>query len=115
MSVIVDLTAATICFLNSCHPILWGDKTPVGEFRMNKRITEQPGYGGDVIQFYETDSFLIVIHRVWTLSPNQRREKRLQSFTIKDNKITNGCINISPEVYAELFDCCTNQKLIIKR
>src|SRR5690606_28134829 len=97
--IIVDLTAATICFLGSCHPILYGDTTPVGEFSLTRRYVLAEGYGGDVVQFDETPKLVLAIHRVWTLNPKQKREQRLKSKTVSDNKITNGCINVEPEVY----------------
>ena len=113
MTVIVDLTAATICFLNTCFPVLIGKTTPVGIFDMNLRITAQEGYGGDIIQFDETKDLVMAIHRVWLLNPKQRRPERLESSTVKDNTVTNGCINVKPDVYDKLKECCIRDKLII--
>lgn len=113
--VIVDLAAATICFLGSCHPMLYGNDTPIGEFEITQRITQTAGYGGDVLQFYETADGVYSIHRLWKLNPKQHRELRIKSLNPKDHLITNGCINVEPEVYEELVDCCSNDKLLIKR
>lgn len=112
--VLVDLSLAVICFLGQCHPILIGPDTPKGEYRLIKRYTEQNGYGGDVLQFHETDTHVFAIHRVWTLIPKQQREQRLKSPNIKDRHITSGCINVDPTVYQQLVDCCSTQKVIIK-
>lgn len=109
----VNLTLALICFGSNmeCHPILYGDKTPQGEFGMNVRVTSQVGYGGDVIQFHADEKQIYAIHRLWTRSPQQEREKRIASPDPSRRKITNGCINVQPEVYEKLKDCCLNQTL----
>jgi len=120
MSVVVTIALATICFTyrgaEECHPVLLGKSasTPVGEFTLRKRITADAGYGGDVLQFYETPTEVYAIHRVWLLNPAQHREIRLKSAKISDRYITAGCINIDPAVYKKLADCYNNTKLTIK-
>jgi hypothetical protein len=120
MSVLVTIALATICFtyngIEECHPILLGKNsaTPVGEYTLKKRITADPGYGGDVLQFYETKDEVYAIHRVWLLRPEQKRLERLKSNNVKDRYISSGCINIDPVVYERLMDCCSNAQLIIK-
>lgn len=120
MSVLVNIALATICFTyqgtNECHPVLVGQKTPTptGEYVLQQRLTSSPGYGGDVLQFLETETEVFAIHRVWLLNPKQNRAARLKSPNVKDRFITNGCINVEPEVYEKLKDCCSNSKLIIK-
>lgn len=113
--VVVDLTLATICFLSQCHPILFGKATPTGEFEMIQRLTADPGYGGDVIQFHETPTLAFSIHRTWNLKPEQKRDARYKSPNIKDRVISSGCINVEPAVYEQLVACCSNSKLTIKR
>lgn len=120
MSVLVSIALATICFTyqgtEECHPVLLGKSipTPIGEFDMRKRITKDPGYGGDVIQFHQNKDMVFAIHRVWLLSPEQRRIDRLKSNNIQDRFISAGCVNVMPEVYERLIDCCIDQKLTIK-
>lgn len=120
MSVVVSIALATICFTyngtEECHPALLGKSipTPRGEFTIKKRITSDPGYGGDVLQFYETSTMVFAIHRVWLLKPEQKRMERLKSRHVKDRFITGGCINVDSEVYRKLMDCCSNTQLIIK-
>lgn len=120
MSVVVSIALASICFTynnaEECHPALLGKfvPTPVGEFNMNKRITSQKGYGGDILQFYETNDEVYAIHRVWLEEPDQRRLERLRSKNIRDRYISSGCINVEPAVYDRLLECCSNSKLIIK-
>lgn len=82
---------------------------------MIERRVLAPGYGGDVIQFKydERRNFVWAIHRVWRGSPMQHRERRLETPDPNDNWITNGCINVMPDVYEELKDCCSNAKLVI--
>ncbi len=111
--VLVHLATAMICFANQCYPVLIGKATPVGEFEMNLRLTETPGYGGDVIQFYEDDTGVLAIHRLWRLNPKQHREERIVNPDPKARIITNGCINLQPEVYEKLKDCCSNDHLSI--
>lgn len=113
--VIINLTLAVICFGSNmeCHPILYGDKTPVGEFAMVVRVTPQVGYGGDVIQFHSKGDTIYAIHRLWTRSPQQQREERIASPDLSRRKISNGCINVQPEVYEKLKACCVNDKLEI--
>ena len=118
MSVTVSIAFATICFFyqgeQECHPVLVGKDTPIGDYVLQKRITDDPGYGGDVLQFHETENEVFAIHRVWTLRKSENREKRLKSTNVKDRYITKGCVNLSNEIYAKLSECCTGQKLTIR-
>jgi len=120
MSIIVSIALATICFtyngIEECHPVLLGKNipTPVGEFKMTQRLTKDPGYGGDVLQFYEDEKMVYALHRVWLLRPEQHRLDRLKSPNIKDRFISSGCINVEPEVYEKILDCCSTEPLIIK-
>ena len=111
--VIINLTLAVICFGSNmeCHPILYGAKTPSGEFEMILRVTPQVGYGGDVIQFHADEKQIYAIHRLWTRSPQQQREERISSADISRRKISAGCINVMPEVYEQLKACCVNEPL----
>lgn len=82
---------------------------------LNQRITESPGYGGDVLQFKETADSVYAIHRVFLLNQKEKRAERLKSAKVADRNITKGCINVSPEVYSRLVDCCSrNQALLIR-
>lgn len=112
--IIISLAAATICFQLNCYPALIGIDTPTGQFEIHERITSQPGYGGDVMQFYENETSWYAIHRVYLLNKSEHRDKRLLSPNIKDRIITKGCINVAPEVYDKLKACCENMPLTIK-
>ncbi len=114
MSITINLAAATICFLGTCHPALVGKDTPTGEFTLQWRHTQQSGYGGDVLQFHETPTHVFAIHRPWLLRPEQRRLERLNGKPT-DRLITSGCINVSNEVYETLVACCQGQVLQIRR
>ncbi len=112
--VLVDLATATICFLNQCYPALIGTETPTGEFRLEQVRTQEAGYGGDVILFKETQHAVFAIHRVWLLKPRQNRLQRLASGEVSERLATTlGCINVMPDVYDKLVDCCKNQLLTV--
>ena len=113
--VTVQIAAALICFAELCYPALVGTKTPTGEFPLVYGTTEDPGYGGDVLAFYEDEKVVYAIHRLWLLRPEQKRDRRIKSSNPKDRVITAGCINIAPEVYNKLVDCCSEDTLVITR
>lgn len=113
--VIVSLAAAVICFANECYPVLVGKNTPVGTYQMIHAKTPDKGYGGDVLVFARDSKGVFAIHRVWTLSPSQKRVERLKSEKISDRlNITGGCINVDPVVYEKLLDCCSKEELRIQ-
>lgn len=120
MSILVSLALATICFTTQgqyeCYPALLGKNTstPAGEYTLIRRYTNDPGYGGDVLQFKETPTEVYAIHRVWLLNPSQHRLERLKSTKVSDRFITNGCINVDPVVYEKLVDCCSNDTIKIE-
>lgn len=114
MDIIVDIMAATICFMSSCYPALVGKDTPVGEFQAVHYIVDEPGYGGDLLLFKLDGRQLYAIHRVLDI-PGQQRLARLRSPDPSHrNSITAGCINVDPDVYDRLIDCCSDSKIIIK-
>lgn len=113
--IVINLTMATICFLGSCHPILYGEDTPTGTFTIIERRTQDPGYSGAVIQFHETKHTIYAIHTVWTLRPEEGRMERIRNSNVEVRKITNGCINVEPEVFQSLMNCCINQPLKIEK
>lgn len=119
--VVVSIALATICFTykpggaEECHPVLIGADTPHGQFTLNQRLTKSPGYGGDVLQFLDTPSGVFAIHRVYLLNPKEHRAERLKNPDPQMRHITHGCINVEPEVYDQLMNCCSrNETLLIK-
>jgi len=113
--VTVHIAAAIICFAEMCHPALVGNKTPTGEFPLVYGTTEDPGYGGSVLAFYEDETVVYAVHQLWLLKPEQKREKRIKSANPKDRVITAGCVNVSPEVYEKLVDCCSTDTMVISQ
>lgn len=114
--IVVHVASATICFLGHCHPALIGSATPLGSFPLMHAKVHEPGYGGDVLAFAHDENGVYAIHRVWTLIPAQRRVKRLTTGAVPDRlDITGGCINVMPEVYESLVDCCESAKLTITK
>lgn len=120
MSILISIALASICFTyngtEECHPVLLGknNPTPTGNFSLQQRLTSDPGYGGDVLQFHETQAGIYAIHRIWLLSPKQKRLERLNSKNISDRYISGGCVNVAPEVYEKILNCCISEPLIIK-
>jgi hypothetical protein len=110
--VVVHLVTATICFSGSCHPVLLGDATPKGVFKLTHYATE--GYGGDVLVYKEDDKLALAIHRVVNV-PGQHRKERLKSGE-PDRRVhvTLGCINIDPAVYEALVDDYSSATLMIE-
>jgi hypothetical protein len=94
--------------------VLVGKDTPVGEYQLQHRLVDSPGYGGDVLQFKEEELDIFAIHRVWLLRPQEKREERLKNNDPKKRHITKGCINVDPVVYEQLVDCCSEAVLTIK-
>jgi len=119
MSILVSIALATICFTyngkQECDPVLLGknNTTPRGDFVIRRRFVVSPGYGGDVLQFYEDKVQFFAIHRIWLLRPQEHRQERLKSSNVKEHFISSGCINVSPDVYEKLVNCCQNQELEI--
>lgn len=102
--VIVDTARAELCFPDTqdCHHVLIGKTTPKGLYPMTIMATEKAGYGGEVIGFKEEKGFLFALHRVWLGKPQERRLERIASHNVADRIMTNGCINVSDDVYERL-------------
>ncbi len=103
MTVVVHLAAALLCTAGQCYPALVGPDTPTGTFPLVRRFVAAAGYGGDVLQYAETDRDLLAIHRVWLGRPAERRAERLAaSDPAQRRRVTHGCINVMPDVYDRL-------------
>ena len=77
--------------------------------------TQQAGYGGDVLKFTETPTDWYAIHRVWLLKPEQHRLERLKSDNVAERiTVTAGCVNVMPDVYEKLLECCSTEELEIQ-
>lgn len=115
-TITVSIARAELCVKNQCYPALVGKRTPRGSFSVFHARIEAPGYGGDVLAFtpsnYVQNSY-VSIHRVWTRIPGERRIDRLYGPVEGRVNITNGCINVMPDVYNMLVDCCSNAKLVV--
>jgi predicted small secreted protein len=109
--VIVNVSTAMICFTGQCYPALVGKTTPLGEYQMTQYRTPIPAYGGTVLAFKETDKVVYAVHQTIFVK-GQNRAERLKSNDVKQRiNITNGCINVEPEVYRKLVDCCSKSKI----
>lgn len=112
---------AKICFIprgwNStyCFNALIGKNTPHGEFQLKHYRTAIPAYGGDILAFDENEKFVWAIHRVINVH-GQNRLKRIMSNKAKHRTVvTHGCINVMPDVYDLLADCCSNSRVKITK
>ena len=100
MTLIVFLASALLCSADRCYPALVGRDTPVGHFPLVRRFVQAEGYGGDVLQFAATDTDVLAIHRVWLGRPEERRVERLTLGDASERRfVTDGCINVMPDVY----------------
>jgi hypothetical protein len=105
VTITLFLAKALLCTPSACFPALVGDATPVGTFELNRRYVAARGYGGDVLQFDESARHIMAIHRVWLGKPSERRLERLASDDPADRRgVTNGCVNVMPDVYEQLVD-----------
>lgn len=112
--VVVDIAAALICFAGTCYNALVGNDTPRGEFELAPYTIQDPRYGGDLLVFKHDKRGVYAIHRVIDV-PGQQRLARLKSPNPKHRiTVTLGCVNVEPEVYDALMDCCSTSKLTIK-
>jgi hypothetical protein len=114
--VVIDLGAAVICFMSACYPALVGINTPKGEFQLTHYETRSNGFGGDILVFLEPEDGdnVFAVHRVIDVK-GQNRMSRLTSGNDSDRKpITLGCVNVMPDVYDKLVECCAESKVTIK-
>lgn len=59
-----------------------------------------------MLAFTETHDTLFAIHRVWTGSPAQRRQWRLDHGSAQQRHISSGCVNVARDVYDYLLASC---------
>lgn len=119
IEVVVSLSAATICFLGQCHPVLVGRETPSGVFPLQEVRITAPYYGEDPYSREPADALRFardskggnfLVHRVWLGNPRQEREKRIASPIISyRTNITDGCVNLSRPVYNQLITAIRRQ------
>lgn len=76
--------------------------TPAGTFKTRKYISTR--LHEPVTAIIEGTASLLSIHPVWLGNPEQGRVKRLHTDTAKDNRITNGCINVYPDFYYNVIN-----------
>lgn len=105
----VILSSALICFGGECYPALVGATTPVGEYTLIRYRVRDSRYGGDVLEFLRVGKEAFSIHRTWP-----GRETRYVNASVYRRIITNGCVNVQPEVYDRLLSCCNGAPLEIR-
>lgn len=113
--IVVHLATAMICFLGQCHPAILGRATPLGTYPLSWHKTDQAGYGGDILVYHNDASGLLAIHRVWLLRPQQQRLERLEYGSAAQRRwVSDGCINVMPDVYDQLVACCYRGRVTIE-
>lgn len=112
--IVVDVAAALICIASTCYPALVGPDTPKGEFKITEYSTNEPGYGGNILAFKIENGQIFAIHRVLDI-PGQQRLARIKSpYAEHRVTVTAGCVNVEPDLFDELVNCCSDSKIIIK-
>lgn len=105
----VFLSKALICFLGVCYPALIGERTPTGTFQIEHVYLRNRRGHYDVLMFAPSrPGRIFAIHR----TPSTKRAALLRAQS--KVPVTLGCVNVSPEVFEKLRDCCSNAKLVIR-
>lgn len=119
LNVYVFIDEAKICFIprgwesTHCFNALVGKDTLPGEYNLKRYRIMVPAYGGDILAYRENATSIWSIHRVISV-PGQNRLKRITSDKIKNRiGVTAGCINVMPDVFDLLVDCCSNSRIKI--
>mgnify|MGYP000474635702 CR=1 FL=1 len=100
MIVEVFLSTALLCFSGTCHNALVGVTTPTGQYEYVKTPIDDPLYGATVAPFaVDNSGGVFAIHQTWLGAPYEQRDVRILG---DDRIMTNGCINIPPDVYEQL-------------
>lgn len=114
MSVVVDIAAAVICFMGTCHNALLGEDTPRGEFVLTPYTIQDRRYGGDLLVFKHDATGVFAVHRIIDV-PSQQRTARLHSpYPTHRITVTAGCVNVTHDTYMLLKECCSGAKITIK-
>lgn len=97
MTVVLYLSTMLLCLGVECWPALAGEDTVPGQYDIQLLSVDEPEYGGDVLVYRETSIAIFAIHRTYP-----GREKMYKLSAEKRRYITNGCINVEPQVYERL-------------
>jgi hypothetical protein len=100
----VSVSQSTLCLpiknkSPECYSVLVGKGTPLGTYELSIFRTNKKGYGGEVLGYHQSGKDLYAIHRVWLGNPSENRLSRIKSNDPSDRLITNGCINVTDDVY----------------
>ena len=114
MTVLVDIAAAVICFAGTCHNALVGLDTPRGEFQLAQYSIQDPRFGGDLLVFKHDATGVFAVHRLLEVDGQQRFARIHSPHPRHRITVTSGCVNVTPEVYAALVECCADSTIVIK-
>lgn len=113
-SVVVRISHADICFQGGCYPALIGNDTRTGVYPLAVLHVSSPGYGGDVLMYDSNQTMWYAIHRTYDYGPVHNRQRLYYNTTPQQRTVTAGCINVEPDVYEMIKDCCRNSTLKIE-
>lgn len=114
-AVTIFLAKALICFQGTCHPVLLGEDTEPGTYRMAVLHTDQPGYSGNVLMYHRDHRGWFAIHKTFDSPATRRRTQLYHTGNPADRRyVSNGCPNVEPHVYEQLKACCRRLPLVIQ-
>ena len=75
--------------------------TPAGRFE--GKLAKSREYG-TTIDFLRGDNAYYAIHQVYLGTPSEKRQQRLNTETVEDNRISYGCVNIGKDFYFNVIE-----------
>lgn len=99
LMIVMSKSSAVICAGAVCAPALYGYATPEGRYTIRHMYSSRLKM--PVMVFHVDRGVAFAIHVTYG-NPEQQRAQRLLSATPADNRITNGCINVSVDTWKYL-------------
>lgn len=111
--VTIYIAKALICFAQTCHPVLLGEDTAPGVYDMKVLWVASPGYGPNVLEYDRApDGSWFAIHQTFTGGRVDRSKLYDKQASVR-RRVTNGCPNVQPHVYQQIFNDHRFKKLTI--
>lgn len=97
----VYLSLAVLC-APTCEPVLVGKQTPVGRYPLVLATTSQPGFGGTVLAYAQSDRYTLSVHRRY--APQREKRERLAAGPAAGRRYVTagGCIDVYPWTFDRL-------------
>lgn len=84
--------------------------TPSGTYKIKKQYSEY--LHTSILTFIEGKDKILAIHPVWLGMPSQQRLQRLFTKTPKDNRITDGCINVPSAFFYSVLNALPDDTIL---